>query len=211
LKKNLVFITAAAALAGVAHAQAPATPAAAAPAPAPSIATASAAALLKVATIHVQNAIMSTKEGQKASQELQTKYMPRKQALDKKQTDIQGWQTQLRAGNATMSQAAKDKLSRDIDTSTKSLQRENEDFQAEVQDAEGKIMNELGQKLMEIMGKYTAESGIAIVVDVSNPQSPVLWADASIDITNEIVKRYDQAHPTAAAPAAPPAVPATKK
>jgi len=204
LTKNIVVI---AALACLGQAQTPAP--AAAPAVAP--AAAPAPAPLKVATIHVQHAIMSTKEGQKASQDLQTKYMPRKQGLDKRQTDLQASQNQLRAGAATMSQGAKDKLARDIDSGTKSLQRENEDFQAEVQDAEGKIMNDLGQRMMDILQKYTVENGIALVLDVSNAQSPVLWADASVDITNEIVKRYDQAHPLAAAPAPAPAAPATKK
>jgi hypothetical protein len=42
-----------------------------------------------------------------------------------------------------------------------------------------------------------------MVVDVSNPQTPVLWADQSINITEPIVKLYDQAHPgTGAAPSA---------
>ena len=56
------------------------------------------------------------------------------------------------------------------------------------------------------------QNGYAMVVDVSNPQTPVLWADPAVDITNEIVKLYDQAHPgtgAAAAPARPaPAKPA---
>ncbi|HYW45487.1 MAG TPA: OmpH family outer membrane protein [Bryobacteraceae bacterium] len=199
MTKNIVFL---AALAALAHAQAPA--------PAP----------VKIATIHVQNAIMSTQDGQKAAQALQTKFTPRKQVLDKKQSDLQAMQSQLRAGTATMSQAAKDKLNRDIDTGTKALQRDSEDFQSEVQAAEGQIMSDLGQKVMEVIQKFTSQNGIALVVDVSNPQSPVLWADASIDITNEIVKQYDQAHPAAPPPAAPaaakpaaapPAAPVTKK
>jgi outer membrane protein len=214
LTKNIAVIAALiSGLTGFLHAQT------AAPAAAPAVAPSGAppAAPRKLATIHVQNAIMSTKEGQKAAQELQTKFTPRKQGLDQKQAELQRMQSQLRSGGATLSAAAKEKLSRDIDTGAKSLQRENEDFQAEVQDAEGKIMNDLGQKMMEILQKYAIDNSVYMVIDVSNAQSPVLWADASIDITNEIVKRYDQAHPVAApAPApkpapAPPPAPATKK
>jgi outer membrane protein len=214
LTKNIAVIAALiSGLTGFLHAQT------AAPAAAPAVAPSGAppAAPRKLATIHVQNAIMSTKEGQKAAQELQTKFTPRKQGLDQKQAELQRMQSQLRSGGATLSPAAKEKLSRDIDTGAKSLQRENEDFQAEVQDAEGKIMNDLGQKMMEILQKYAIDNSVYMVIDVSNAQSPVLWADASIDITNEIVKRYDQAHPVAApAPAprpapAPPPAPATKK
>jgi outer membrane protein len=170
------------------------------PAPAP----------VKVATVHVQNAILGTKEGQKAAQDLQTKFNPRRTALEKKQTDITAIQAQMRAGSATMSEAAKAKLARDYDTSTKEFTRSKDDFEAEVQQEEGKLMNDLGQKIMDVIIKHCTKNSIAMVVDVSNQQSPVLWADPSIDITNDIIKQYDQAYPgTAAAPAPAPAAPAT--
>ena len=59
----------------------------------------------KVAIIHVQNAILSTKEGQKAANDLTTKFAPKKAELDKKQADLAGIQDQLRKGSATMSEA----------------------------------------------------------------------------------------------------------
>jgi hypothetical protein len=46
-----------------------------------------------------------------------------------------------------------------------------------------------------------------MVVDVSNQQNPVLWADQGIVITDAIIKLYDQAHPNAAPAAAPAAAP----
>jgi len=155
--------------------------------------------------VHVQNAILQTKEGQKAGQDLQAKFMPRRTELEKKQADITAIQTQMRAGSATMSDAAKAKLQRDFDNNAKEFKRATDDFDAEEQQEEGKIMNDIGQKVLEVIGKYSAQNSISMVVDVSNPQTPVLWADPSIDITNEIIKLYDQAHPVAAAPPAPPA------
>jgi outer membrane protein len=78
---------------------------------------------------------------------------------------------------------------------------------------------------MDVIIKYATQNGFAMVVDVSNPQTPVLWADPAVDITNEIVKLYDQGHPgtgaapatakpagtPAAAPKPPVTPPATKK
>jgi outer membrane protein len=167
----------------------------------------------KVATVHVQNAILQTKDGQKAAQDLQAKFLPRRTELEKKNADITAIQAQMRAGSATMSEAAKAKLQRDYDNNTKELKRASDDFDAEVQQEEGKIMNDLGQKLMDVIIKYSTQNSIATVVDVSAQQSPVLWADPSIDITNEVIKLYDQAHPSAAAAPAPvpPAPPAKKQ
>ena len=173
----------------------------------------------KVAIIHVQNAILQTKDGQKAANDLQGRFAHKKADLDKKQADIAALQDTLRKGSATMSEEAKAKLMRDIDANNKSLQRDTEDAQADLDQEQGKIMQELGNKVMAVLEKYATANGYALVLDVSNPQTPVLWASQTIDITGDIVKLYDQANPGTGAPAAakapagaaPAAPPAPKK
>ena len=189
MKKNfVVFPALVLGMAAMVHAQAPA----------------------KVAIIHVQNAILQTKDGQKAAGDLQARFAPKKADLDKKQADIATLQDTLRKGSATMSEDAKAKLMRDIDANNKSLQRETEDAQADLDAEQGKIMQELGNKVMAVIEKYATQNGFALVLDVSNPQTPVLWAASAIDITNDIVKLYDQANPGTGSPAATkPAAPAT--
>lgn len=173
------------------------------------LANAQAAAPTKVAIISVQQAILQTKDGQKASADLQAKFLPKRQQLEKKNADIQALQDQMKKGSATMSDEAKQKIARDIDANQKSLQRDSEDFDADVQQEEGKLMQDLGQKIMDVIIKYATQNGYAVVLDVSNQQTPVLWADPSSDITTEIIKLYDQAHPgTGATPAPATAKPA---
>ena len=156
----------------------------------------------KVAIIHVQNAILQTKDGQKAAGDLQGRFKPKKDALDKKQADIAALQDTLRKGSATMSEEAQAKLRRDIDANNKNLQRDTEDAQADLDAEQGKIMQELGNKVMAVLEKFATANGYSLVLDVSNPQTPVLWASQTIDITSDIVKLYDQANPGTAAPGA---------
>ena len=166
----------------------------------------------KVGIIHVQNAILSTKDGQKAAADLQARFAPKKAELDKKQQAIAALQEQFRKGSATMSDDAKLKLQRDIDGNTKALNRDTEDAQAELDQEQGKIMQDLGQKLMAVLDKYAKENSFGVILDVSNPQTPVLWASNTVDITNDIVGLYDKANAgggAAAAPAKPAAAPAT--
>jgi outer membrane protein len=210
LTKNVFVLTALTlGAAALASAQAQAPPAAAAPAPRPAVA---APMPTKIAIINIQAAILQTKEGQKASNELQTKFNPRKSTLEKRQTDIQTLQEQLRKGSATMSDEAKAKLERDIDSNTKALNRDAEDLNADVDQDQNRLMNDLGTKMMAVIEQYATQNAYSVVLDVSNPQSPVLWAAAASNITPDIIRLYDQAHPEAsAAPAgtrptaAPPA------
>jgi outer membrane protein len=160
----------------------------------------------KIAIIHVQNAILQTKDGQKAAGDLTTRFAPKKAEIEKKNANIAALQEQLRKGTATMSEDAKNKLVRDIDANQKSLTRETEDAQSDLDQEQSKVMQELGNKMMAVIEKHATANGFAVVLDVSNPQTPVLWAASAIDITPEIVKLYDQANPGtgAAAPAAAP-------
>jgi outer membrane protein len=174
----------------------------------------SAPAQTKVGIIHIQNAIFNTKEGQKAFKELQDRFSPKKQDLEKKQADIDGLKSQFAKGSGVMSAEQKDKIARDIDTKTKSLNRDTEDAQAELDQENGKIMQDLGQKMMAVLDKYARDNGYSVILDVSSQQTPVLYAANSVDVTADVIKLYDQNTPAPSAPssavtkppaAAPPA------
>lgn len=188
--------------AALAHAQAPASGAAA---PKPVVSAAPGAVPTKIAILYVQNAILSTAEGKKAATELQGKFGPRRQTLEKRQADIQALQDQLKKGSATMSEDAKNKMARQIDADGKSLQRDADDLNADAEQEQNKLFGDLLQKLQAVVSQYATQNGFAVVLDVSSQQSPIMWAAASTDITGDIVKLYDQAHPMAAAPAPPAA------
>jgi outer membrane protein len=215
------FATAALVLGFAAMAQAQTAPAgqATAPAPAPTGAAPMAGNIAlpnKIAIIAIQQAIMATKEGSAAGAALNTKYQPKKDDFEKRQRDIQMLTDQLKKGSATMSEDAKAKIERDIDAKTKALQRDTQDTSADYEEEMGKVYQEMGNKMLQIIEQYSYQNGYAVVLDVSNQQTPVIWAAPSSNIIADIIKLYDQAHPglpAAAKPAAPtkPVTPATTK
>jgi len=157
----------------------------------------------KVGIIHIQNAIISTKDGQKAAAALTAKMMPKKNELEKKQSTIAQLQDQLRKGSNTMSEEAKQKLMREIDQTTKAFNRETEDANAELDQEQNKVMQELGQRIMAVIDKYAKDNGYALILDVSSQQTPVLYATNSIDITQDIIALYDKNAPSASSSANP--------
>jgi outer membrane protein len=157
----------------------------------------------KVAIIDIRNAIMATKEGSAQGAAVNLKYQPKKDEFDKRQRDVQLLQDQLKKGSATMSDDAKAKIERDIDGKTKALQRDTQDTSTDYEEEMGKMYNELGNKMLEIIQQYSYQNGYAVVLDVSNQQTPVIWAAPSANITADIIKLYDQAHPGTPGAAAP--------
>ena len=162
----------------------------------------------KFAVISIQQAIINTKDGQKAAAELQSQTAPKKKELEQKQNEINQLQDQLNKGSNTLSETAKNDLYKNIESKKKILQRDVEDAQADLEAAQQKLLNQLGSKIMAVVEKYSRDNGITLVVDVSNPQTPVLFASPSIDITKEIIELYDKnAGAGASAPAAPKPAP----
>ncbi len=163
----------------------------------------------KVAVINIQAAIANTKDGKKAAEDLDVRMAPVKKDLERKQGELNALKESLQKGGLTMSESAKRELVGNIDVKTKSYNRDLEDAQAEAQQQQDKVLNDLGQKMMAVIDKYSRDNGMALVLDVSNPQTPVLFASNTIDITQAIIEMYDKNAPApgGAAPAKPAGAP----
>ncbi len=164
----------------------------------------------KIAIIHLQNAIIGTKDGQKAAKELETRFMPKRKEIEGRQGAIQALQAQLRASSNTANEEQKNKLMRDIDVKQKALQRDGEDASAELDQEQQKLFQDIGGKVMAVIDKFASDNGFAVVIDVSAQSSPILYASTSIDITRQIVELFDKNSPAATAAPAPAAPPPAK-
>jgi outer membrane protein len=161
----------------------------------------------KVAIINIQAAIAQSNDGQQAAQEIQAKFSPKQQELTRAQQEITALQDQLRNQEKTLSDEARTRLLRSIDDKTRAFNRSNEDATNELQVAEQDAINEIGRKMMNVLGEYAKKNSFAVVLDVSSPQTPVLYADPATDITKDIIDLYNQATATPAASTAPAAAP----
>ena len=156
----------------------------------------------KVAIINIQGAILATKDGEKAREQIRAKFEPRSKEMEGRMAEINKLREQFNKGANTMSAEAREKLSRDIDDKQKRYQWDAEDFQNELQQEEQKLVSEIGQRIVQIIDEHAKAQNFALVLDVSSQQSPVLWAAAGIDISTEIVQAYDKKFGAGAAPAA---------
>jgi len=164
----------------------------------------------KVGIINIQQCILLTNEGKRDVDALDKKFEPQRTSLQNLQKEVQAMQDQLKNQGDKLNEDARNKLVKDIETKQKSLQRQLEDAQAEYQSAQGELVNRIGGKLMEVLDKYAKANGFGMILDVSNPQSPVLWAGASSDVTQEIATAYN-AQSNVPAQASTPAAPSASR
>jgi outer membrane protein len=153
----------------------------------------------KVGIVSIQDAIASTNEGKKELDALQQKFAPRQAALQTQNDDLENLKKQLQAQSDKLSDEERNSRVRSATEKQKTLQRNAEDFQNEVQTAEQEILNRLGKKMLDVLEKYAKDNGYAVVMDVSNPQTPVLYANPGTNITKNLVDAYNAESPAAAA------------
>ena len=166
----------------------------------------------KVGVINMNAAIASTAEGKKANADLQKKYQPRQQELDRLQHEIQGIQDQLSKQTPALGDEEQRRLSRDLEDKQKLLKRSTDDAQSDFTADRDETVRRIGQKMVRIIGDYAQQNGFVLVID--GAQTPIYYAAKDIDLTAEIVKRYDAANPVSDAgespkPAAHPASPSS--
>lgn len=101
---------------------------------------------IKLGVINIQAAMTSTKDGQKAANELQKRFGPKRAELDKRQTEIGQLQDRLSHGRNALSEDAQQKLVREIEQKTKLLNRDTEDARADLDQEQQKAMSQLGSE-----------------------------------------------------------------
>jgi len=179
---------------------------------APALALGQAAVPGKIGIINnIQEAIFATEEGKKALAELQKKFQPRQDDLQRQQQEIQALNEQLQKQAATLSDEERMRLSRDLEDKQKVFKRATEDFNAEVQGDREDALRRIGRKMMVVLNEYARQNGFILVVDAA--QINVYYASPEIDLTAEIIRRFNAANPadTGATTGTPTPTPAATK
>jgi outer membrane protein len=152
-------------------------------------------AAAKIGVINVQVAIQNTAEGKQASAELQSQFAPRSTELDNMSKQIQDLQTRLRTGQTTLSDEEKTRLTREGEVLTRNLNRKQQEFQDDANEAQREVVDRIGRKMIDVLDKYSKEQGYVIIFDTSAQTTPVIYAANQIDVTQDIIRLYDQTYP----------------
>ncbi len=162
----------------------------------------------RIAVIAFQLAVAQTNEGQRDFADLQKKYAPKEASLKTLNDEIDSMQKQLQTQGATLSEADRASRAKSIDEKKKQLDRETEDLRNDGQQDMQDLYNNLASKVYDVMQSYAEQQGFTLILDISQQQSPVLYASNGSNITKQVIDAYNlksgvpapAAQPAAAAP-----------
>ncbi len=159
----------------------------------------------KIAVISFQVAVARTNEGLRDFSDLEKKYAPKEAALKALSDEIDTLTSQLQTQGASLSQVERDSRAKVIDEKKKQLDRDAQDAKSDFQQDMQDVFQALQSKVYDVMQSYAEQQGYTLVLDVSQQQSPVLYAVNGTNITKQVIDAYNLKSGVPAPPAQPAA------
>jgi outer membrane protein len=177
--------------------------------PPPAAAVPPAQAPLRMAFLDLQRIAAESNEGKVLSGKIQELTKKKTAELQEKTKALQANQQKLQQGGAVLNDATRAQTQKEIDRLTVEIDRFQEDANAEVQELQQSMQREFEEKLRPVVDGLVKELAIGLLFSAA--EAGAIYVDPSLDVTGEVIKRFNAAKPAPAPAAAKPAAPTTAK
>ena len=142
---------------------------------------------LKLAYVDVQRAIQETEEGKAARSRLKSEFDQRRAQIDKKSADLEKMQQEYEKQAPVLSDEAKRKKQEDFQKALVEARKSAGDLQEDMNRQEQQAMGSILQRLQQVVAEIAERESLSFVMD----KGTLLYAPLPADITNEVVRRYN--------------------
>ena len=141
-----------------------------------------------VVYVDLQRAVFEVEDGKQAKQRLETMKGQRQKALDAKQTELKKLQESFEKQQQFLSPEVKQKKEEEFRTKLGELQATYAKLQRELAEAEMKIQQEILGRMGAVLEQVAQDANYTMIVR----KDALLWAPGHLDITNEVIRRYNK-------------------
>jgi outer membrane protein len=152
---------------------------------APSVAAAAVPDIGKVAVVDMQRVLNETAAGKKARKDLETSSVAKQKKLDKRRKKLESDQAKLASLEGQALMQAQEKLQADY----YELQSMYMTLQQELAEQETRTLEKMYVNCQSLAKFLSKDLKLDLVL--IRDQSTVLYAAGGVDVTNEVIKRYD--------------------
>ena len=176
------------------------------------------AALLHVAPAHaevkmgyvdLQRALNEIEEGKAAKARLKAEFEQKQKVLDDKQADFTKLRGEFEKQAGVLADGPRRERQEELDKRFMELQSTFAQLQKELSERERDVTRGIFDKMGAIIRETAEAEGFTMVLEKND--AGILHASASLDLTNELIRKYNARHKAGAAPAAAAAKPAPAK
>lgn len=155
-----------------------------------------AAAETKIGYVDFQRALNEVDEGKAAQGTLKKDFEEKQKQLDKDKTDLDRMQAEFEKQAAVLSEEARRDKAIEIQKRMAEAQGKLMAFQKELADRERGATRAIFDKMVAITREIADADGVTLVFEKND--AGIVVAPASLDLTNELVRKYNARHPPSA-------------
>ena len=143
---------------------------------------------MKIGYVDVQRAIQEVEEGKVARGRLQSELAQKRADLEKKRGDLEKMRTDYEKQAPVLSDDAKRQRQEQLQKAFVDAQTAASQMQEELSGKEQEAMQNISKRLLQVVAEVSDKESFTFVLD----KSALLYAPAASDVTNEVVRRYNE-------------------
>ncbi len=154
----------------------------------------------RIAVINVQKVLLESTQGKAARERIEKFAMGKQETGKKLGGDVEALEKEIAAKRMSLSPEKLAEMQKSLDQKKIELQRYAQDTQRELREAEEKAILELEKAIRPVIDQIGKEMGVAAIFN--KMESGLVYASEAIDVTDSVIKRFNEASaaPAAAAP-----------
>jgi outer membrane protein len=145
---------------------------------------------LKVAYVDLQRALDEVEEGKAAAASLKKEFEQKQKMLDTKRSELEKLGADLEKQAAVMTEQARKERQGELEKKGLELQSLFVQLRKELSDREFEAMRPIRDKMLAIVREIANQEGVSLVLQAG----ALVYAEPSLDITNELVRKYNGRH-----------------
>ena len=142
---------------------------------------------IKIGVVDVQQVLNQSQRGQAVKQKLEQERVGRQKELDARQQELVKLQQEYEKQAPVLSEQAKREKKEAVERRFRDARRvaedANRDFEKKVREAE----METTREIFAVIQEYGKDQGFSVVLE----RSSIVFGAAAVDVTADIIKRYD--------------------
>jgi outer membrane protein len=144
----------------------------------------------RMAFVELQRLAAESAEGKAAAAQINALQQKKLAELNEKNEWLQAVQKKLQSAGA-LTDDARARLQKEAEKLQVDIQRAQQDAQAEVEELQRELQAEFQKKLMPVLQQVAQEKGLQMLL--AYPDAGIVWADAGLDLSADVIKRMDAA------------------
>jgi len=149
----------------------------------------------RIGTVDMKQAVWATIEGKRASTELKRRFGPRESELNALNVQIEDIRRQLMLGQTLGTVDAQRQRRLEGGHLVTQFNRKKKELDEDLQIAQQEILKRLTVKMVQLVNDYAVTHGYVVVFDSSKLNSEIVYKARGTDLTDEMIRLYDQAQP----------------